>query len=163
MCFKYGNGPYLVPFPLQIQLSQQPESSQDSVQSERWEDHLSKALGTREKTGRVRGIGSGAIWDEVFPQDRAAARQRRRGRQTSLMEEMIRAAQEAGKLAAQQFLESRGYDGRDATRPPLHPHGHQSSYPSGWSSCASASDVAPESPNPLDNITVSFVTTMINC
>jgi hypothetical protein len=43
------------------------ESSQGSNEDERANDALSKALGTKEQRGRVRGVSSKLTWKEGFP------------------------------------------------------------------------------------------------
>jgi hypothetical protein len=43
------------------------ESSQGSNEDERANDALSKALGTKEQRGRVRGVSSKLTWKECLP------------------------------------------------------------------------------------------------
>ena len=84
---------YLILLLLQRELSQQ-ESSSESIGSERWLDPLAKALGNPEKSGRVRGLGVAATWSVAFPQTQEEARQRKRTRKESFIEEITRKVQE---------------------------------------------------------------------
>jgi hypothetical protein len=43
------------------------ESSQDSIEDERENDTLSRALGTKEQRGRVHIVSSKIMWNEGFP------------------------------------------------------------------------------------------------
>lgn len=135
-------------------MSQERETSQDSVQSERWETPLSRALETKEKSGRARGVGVGAAWERVFPQAPEAPRRRKRSRESDsdlvTREEM----EEAIRRATRETIATLMGQGR----PPLHPHSQPSSFHAGWSSCASATDVALDEPHPVDTISVSFIT-----
>ncbi|KAM0922915.1 hypothetical protein ACQ4PT_005858 [Festuca glaucescens] len=95
----------------------QSQSSQDSIEGERWEDPLSKALGGKEVGGRVRGVGNGAPWKIYFPEAPEVARQRRRARyeRDSHFEERVAAVAEA---TLRRILAERG---QEQGRPPLHP------------------------------------------
>jgi hypothetical protein len=133
-----------------------PEASQESVQSERWETPLAKALGTKEKSGRVRGVGVGAAWKQVFPPPAVPTRRRKRGQvDDEVMEQMRKEAQETGRQAArEEFARLLA-----AGSLPSVPAPTQVGSPAGtaWSSCASASHSIEERGRPIDNITVSSV------
>jgi hypothetical protein len=62
------------------------QSSQESANSERWEDTLGEILGGIEARGRQRGIGYGAPWKEYLPESPHLAKQRRRSRKESDLE-----------------------------------------------------------------------------
>jgi hypothetical protein len=68
-----------------MQKQTQTQASQDSVDCERWEDPLGKALGGVEHRGRVRGVGNGSPWKVFLPEDKEIGRQRRRARSTARM------------------------------------------------------------------------------
>ena len=136
---------------LQHQFSQEPETSQDSVQSgARWDTPLTKALGTKEKAGRARGVGAAATWNKAFPVDPEARRQRRRSApmDDSLREEVRKEAQAgvAEEVARQVKLALAALGilpgSLPGARAPL------------GSSEASASDIAFDATHPLNNITV---------
>jgi hypothetical protein len=98
-----------------MQKETQNQASQDSVDCERWEDPLGKALGGVEHRGRVRGVGNGAPWKVFLPEDKEVGRQRRRARSTSRMhiEFNQRVAAVAEEVAA------------ETVRRILAEHGHQ--------------------------------------
>jgi hypothetical protein len=54
------------------------ESSQGSNEGEREFDALTRALGTREQRGRVRGVSSKLTWKKGFPEHRGSYRKRTR-------------------------------------------------------------------------------------
>ena len=130
-----------------------PEASQESVESERWETPLAKALGTKEKSGRVRGIGVGASWQELFP---PAPRRRKRGdMDPEVMEQMKMAAEEAGRRAArEEFARLLGAGSIPSAPTPSQAGSHVAT---GWSSCASASHSVETRGRPIDNVTVSSI------
>ena len=69
-----------------MQNASQTQSSLDSVDCERWEDPLGKALGGVEHRGSVRGVGVGAHWKVFLPEDKEVARERRRARSTARLQ-----------------------------------------------------------------------------
>jgi hypothetical protein len=69
-----------------LQKESQTQGSIDSIDCERWEDPLAKALGGVEHRGGVRGVGKGASWKDFFPQDKEVARERRRARSTARLQ-----------------------------------------------------------------------------
>ena len=139
----------------QVQMSH-PEASQESVQSERWETPLAKALGTKEKSGRVRGVGVGAAWQEVFPPPAGPTRRRKRGAMDAeVMEQMKMAAEEAGRRAArEEFARLLGAGSLPSAPSPRQAASHVRT---AWSSCASASHSVEERGRPIDNVTVSSI------
>jgi hypothetical protein len=61
-------------------------SSQESADSERWEDNLGEILGGTEACGRPRGISYGAPWKEYLPESPQLAKLRRRSKKESDLE-----------------------------------------------------------------------------
>jgi hypothetical protein len=53
------------------------ESSQGSTEDERENDALSRALGTKEYQGRVRGVSSKLTWNEGFLAHKSSYRKRK--------------------------------------------------------------------------------------
>jgi hypothetical protein len=53
------------------------ESSQGSNEDERENDALSRALGTKEQQGRVRGVSSKLTWNEGFLAHKSSYRKRK--------------------------------------------------------------------------------------
>jgi hypothetical protein len=62
------------------------QSSQESADSERWEDTLGEILGGIEARGRLRGIRYGDTWKEYLLESLQLAKQRRRSRKESDLE-----------------------------------------------------------------------------
>jgi hypothetical protein len=50
------------------------ESNQGSIEDERENDALSRALGTKEQRGRVHGVSSKLMWNEGFPAHKSSYR-----------------------------------------------------------------------------------------
>jgi hypothetical protein len=53
------------------------ESSQGSNEDERENDAISRALGTKEQRGRVRGVSSKLTWKEGFPTHKSSYRKQK--------------------------------------------------------------------------------------
>lgn len=117
------------------------QSSQESVDSERWEDPLGQILGGPECRGRLRGLGYGAPWKECFPESPELAKQRRRSRKES-----ITYFRDVVQDVVARALQERGLG---QGLPPLHPVTEASP--------SSVEGFAHGLPSPIDNITVSFV------
>jgi hypothetical protein len=62
------------------------QRSQESADSERWEDTLGEILGGTEARGQLRGIRYGDPWKEYLLESPQLAKQRRRSRKDSDLE-----------------------------------------------------------------------------
>lgn len=141
---------------MQKKISQQPESSQDSVDSDRWQDPINKALGKPETRGRVMGVGYGARWADYCPQTREVARERRKAKQDKEFDARVEAA--VKRILGPVYEQLR--------RPPMHPDTQPPPlnldtqpppFTAARSSSPSVSGIGPGSPNSIDGLTVSVV------
>src|SRR4051812_19237474 len=141
-------------------MRQQPQtqSSLDSVDCERWEDPLRKALGGVEHRGRVRGVGIGAPWKVLLPEDKEVTRERRRARSTA--RQQVEFDQRVAAVAEETVRRILAEQGRQPMHPNtnmLVPHDvHTQSPKIGGqiNTNMSVSRIPMGSVNPIDDITV---------
>jgi hypothetical protein len=163
-----------------MQKDPQTQSSLDSVDCERWEDPLGKALGGVEHRGRVRGIGNGAHWKVFFPEDKEVASQRRRFRsaarlQVEFDQRVAAVAKEVAAETVRRMLAEQGHQpmhlNTNLSIPhdthaqsntnlsiPRDAHTQSPNIDGRISSNVSVSRIPTGSLNPIDDITVSIYT-----
>ena len=121
---------------------------------------LTKALGTKEKPGRARGVGVSATWEKAFPIDPEVRRTKRKKTQIDedMKKEMLAAARAAAKAEIADEV-SRQVESRFKTLVSslgISLGSLQSARVGHGSSEASASDIVMDATHPVNNITVRF-------